>query len=160
MGPTRTPTDRIGFRPASADDFPFLMRLHAATMKQYVQQIWGWDQAFQEQRYRETFDPDDTQIITLDGDDIGMLALEEREADIFLVLIEIDPARQRQGIATSVIQDLIADGRRRSKPVFLHVLKVNPAKSLYERLGFSVVEETPTHFYMKTSLVGRGANHG
>jgi ribosomal protein S18 acetylase RimI-like enzyme len=32
--------------------------------------------------------------------------------------------------------------------VTLQVLKVNPARRLYERLGFRVTGETPTHFLM------------
>jgi hypothetical protein len=34
-------------------------------------------------------------------------------------------------------------------PVRLRVLVVNPAKQLYERLGFVVTETTPEFFYME-----------
>lgn len=157
---TSSTSDRIRLRRASADDFSFLFSLHAATLKEYIDQTWGWDESLQRARYRETFDPGDTQIITLQAEDIGMLAVEEREADIFLSLIEIDPEHQGHGIGTAIIRDLISDGIRRGKPVFLHVLKVNPAKDLYERLGFSIVEETPTHYYMRTTVPGRGTDNG
>ncbi len=151
--------DRISLRPAVDGDFGFLYALHAATMKEYVDQTWGWDEAFQQTRYQESFIPGDTRIITWDGTDIGMLATEEREADVFLSLIEIDPGHQRQGIGALIINTVIAEARRIGKPVFLHVLKVNPAKRLYDRLGFSVVSETPTHFYMSTTLPGAAASH-
>ena len=33
--------------------------------------------------------------------------------------------------------------------ITLRVLKVNPARGLYERLGFSVIRETETHYFCK-----------
>ncbi len=146
------PSDGIGLRPATTGDLAFLFELHAATLKEYIDRTWGWDEDQQLARYRETFDPADTRIITLDGRDIGMLAVEERPEVVFLTLIEIEPAHQEQGIGTAIIQQLIADGIGRGKPVGLQVLKVNPAKSLYERLGFSVIGETPVHYEMQTRL--------
>ena len=112
--------EQIRFLPATASDIDFLYALHVATMKEYVDQTWGWDEAFQE--------------------------------DVFLRAIEIHPDYQGQGIGTAIIHKIMAEGVLKMKPVFLPVLKVNPAKRLYERLGFSVVNETPIHFYMKTLL--------
>lgn len=150
----------VGMRPATEGDFDFLYALHVATMKEYVDQTWGWNDAFQEMRFRETFDPEDTRIITLDGRDIGMIATQERDADLFLALIEIEPEHQRQGIGATLIKEIIAAGIRMKKPVFLHVLRANPARSLYERLGFSVVAETPTHLHMRTTLPEHGTQNG
>jgi ribosomal protein S18 acetylase RimI-like enzyme len=146
----------IRLRPAAESDFEFLYALHAVTMKEYVEATWGWDETFQKARFRETFDPGDTRIVTLDGRDIGMVSMEENESEVFLALIEIDPKHQHRGFGTAIIEQVIADGVRKRKPVFLHVLKVNPAKRLYDRLGFLVVEETPTHFYMRRPLSSLG----
>jgi RimJ/RimL family protein N-acetyltransferase len=92
-------------RPATADDFDFLYRLHRTTLKEYVAQTWGWDEG-----------------------------------------------RQRQGIGTSVIQQVLDEARRSGKPVALQVLKVNPARRLYERLGFSVTGENETLYFMKATV--------
>lgn len=35
-----------------------------------------------------------------------------------------------------------------ARPVWLQVLKVNPARALYERLGFRVVGQSDTHWHM------------
>jgi ribosomal protein S18 acetylase RimI-like enzyme len=142
---------RISFRPAIENDFDFLYALHRATMKEYVNKTWG-ENAFQESMFRKNFVPSQIQVITLAGNDIGMISLEETNEDIYLRVIEIHPMCQRQGLGTTIIQKIIEAAARQKKPVRLQVLKVNPAKSLYERLGFSVIEETTTHFIMKTSL--------
>ena len=146
------PIPPIDFRQATEEDFDFLYTMHVATMKEYVDQTWGWDDAFQESLFRERYTPVQIQVITFDGKDIGMISLEERDEDVFLRAIEILPTYQGQGIATRIIQQIIDDATSKQKPVILSVLKVNPAKNLYERLDFSVIEETDTHFIMKTSL--------
>ena len=146
--------EQISFRPAAEHDIEFLYALHVATMKEYVDKTWGWDEAFQATIFRKNHVRAEIQIITLAEKDMGMLSLEERIEDVFLRAIEIHPAFQGQGLGTTIIQYIITDAARRRKPVFLRVLKVNPAKRLYEHLGFSVVEETETHFHMSTSLSG------
>ena len=146
------PIPPMGFRQATDDDADLLYAMHMATMKDYVDQTWGWDDAFQASVFRKNYVPAQIQIITLDDKDIGMISLEERYDDTFLRAIEIHPAHQGQGRATRIIHQIITDSVSKQKPVLLYVLKVNPAEKLYERLGFSVIEETETHFIMKTSL--------
>ena len=144
--------NQISFRLAMENDLDFLYSLHVATMKEYVNKTWGWDETFQENIFRTKFIPSQIQIITLAGNDIGMISLEERNEDMFLRVIEIHPIYQRRGLGTSIIQKIIDDAARRMKPVLLRVLKVNPAKQLYDRLGFAVIEETSTHYIMSTTL--------
>jgi len=146
------PMPPIGFRHSTERDVDFLYAMHVATMKYYVDQTWGWDDAFQESVFRKNYVPAKIRVITFDGEDIGMISLEERDDVIFLRSIEILPTHQNQSIGARIIQHIIADAIPKQKPVLLNVLKVNPAKRLYERLGFSVIEETDTHFIMKTSL--------
>ena len=144
--------NQINFRQARYSDVDFLYALHVATMKEYVDKTWGWDNAVQETMFRQNYIPAEFQIITLNGNDIGMISLKERDEDVFLRVIEIPPIYQRQGLGTTIIQKIIDDAARRMKPVFLRVLKVNPAKQLYDRLGFAVIEETKTHYIMRTLL--------
>lgn len=132
-------------RQATAADYDFLWWLHAATMREYVAQTWGWDEARQAAYFRAHFNPAGSQIIVLDGQDAGLLVVERRPAEIFLSAIEILPAWQGQGLGTMVLGDLLAEAARERLPVRLQVLKVNPARHLYERLGFAVTGETATH---------------
>jgi len=146
------PIHPIGFRQAKDEDVEFLYALHVATMKDYVDQTWRWNDAFQESVFRKKYVPAQIQVISFDGKDIGMISLEERIEDVFLRAIEILPTYQSQGVGARIIRQVISDSSSKQKPVSLRVLKVNPAKGLYERLGFLVIEETNTHFVMRTSL--------
>lgn len=82
------PIPPIDFRKATEGDFDFLYAMHIATMKDYVDQIWGWDDAFQESLFRERYIPSQIQVITFEGKDIGMISLEERTDDVFLVRLK------------------------------------------------------------------------
>jgi ribosomal protein S18 acetylase RimI-like enzyme len=142
----------IEYRPAEENDIDFLYALHVATMKDYVDKTWGWDDTFQESIFRKNYVPAEIQIIQSDGNDIGMLSVEERTGDVFLRAIEIHPEYQNKGIGTFIISKIISESAPKRKPVRLQVLKANPAKGLYDRLGFSVIEETTTHYIMLTSI--------
>ncbi|MFY9224053.1 MAG: GNAT family N-acetyltransferase [Blastocatellia bacterium] len=142
---------KIGFRPAFNQDYDFLYTLHIATMKDYVDKTWGWKDDFQEKIFKEKFEPDKLKIITFDKKDIGMIAVEDREEDIFLRIIEILPEYQNKGIGKYIVQSLIDKAKNENKLVFLYVLKVNPAQNLYKNLGFEIISEITTHYVMRTN---------
>jgi 8-oxo-dGTP diphosphatase len=99
--------------------------------------------------FLEHFCPERSQIVIVEGQDVGVLRLELGSDEWFLDVLEILPEWQGKGIGTYVIQAMLADASECQKPVALQVLKVNPAKRLYERLGFRKVGETPTHVEMR-----------
>ena len=143
---------QVTLRAATTDDADFLYHLHRAAMQAYVVHTWGrWDEAWQWQRFRQHFDPSACQIVVLHGQDIGAIRVARRAADIDLSSIELLPAYQGQGIGTQLITTLIAEAHQAGIPLTLQVLKVNPARRLYERLGFSTCGETATHYLMRAT---------
>jgi GNAT superfamily N-acetyltransferase len=139
-------------RPAQMADYQFLYTLHRATIREYVAEIWGWDEAWQRDYFRQKFDPAATEIIGFDGRDIGILKLERRPDELFLALIEILPEWQGRGIGAAVILDVLAQGVQWGLPVTLQVLYNNPARFLYERLGFVLTGRTETHLTMRRAF--------
>jgi len=136
-------------RQATNNDYDFLYTLNKTTLKDFVFQTWGrWEEEWQSARFRANFDTSDYQIIVVDGNDVGEIILVEREADLHIASIEILPEYQGQGIGTAIIKDILARAARAGLPVRLQVLKVNPARRLYERLGFAVIGETEIHYLM------------
>ena len=119
-------------------------------MKPVVEQTWGWDDVDQRARFDATFEPGRLQVVLRGGEDIGVLSVEDRADHVFLRSIEVLPGWQGRAIGTSIIWDVVADARARNLPVRLQVLKVNPARALYERLGFQHLASTPTHHVMET----------
>lgn len=123
-------------------------------MRAYVEQTWGtWDEIAQEDFFRRSFDAHPIQIIVLDGADVGLLHVEHAPRELFLANIQILPAYQGRGLGAAVVRTVIASGQALRLPVRLQVLRVNTAaRRLYERLGFALVAETPTHFMLRHPL--------
>jgi ribosomal protein S18 acetylase RimI-like enzyme len=144
-------TETIALRPAGEHDFEFRWALHRTTMREYVERTWGWDEAFQAQRFRDAFanDRDHLSIVVAGATPVGCLRVVRDAARWFLAAIVIAPSHQRQGIGAGLVASVCFDAGRLGLPVDLQVLKVNPAIRLYRRLGFVVTGETPTHFAMR-----------
>jgi len=56
---------------------------------------------------------------------------------------------QGRGIGTAVIEELNRQAGECGLPLTLSVLKGNPAKALYDRLGFIVTKEEDTRYWME-----------
>ncbi|HTD48201.1 MAG TPA: GNAT family N-acetyltransferase [bacterium] len=135
-------------REASICDHDFLYDLHIRTMKTYVEQTWGWDEAKAVKMFRERVAQGHYEVIVLNGVDIGAVNCHRRGDTLYVSNIEILPEYQRRGLGTTILQRIIAEAQRDGLTVTLRILKVNPARSLYERLGFIVTREDETHYYM------------
>jgi ribosomal protein S18 acetylase RimI-like enzyme len=140
---------KIHFRQATDADYDFLYDLMVVAMKEYVAAIWGWDEAWQRDYFRNKFSQTDWQVIVADGVDAGGVAIEERPNEIFLAYLYVLPEHQGRGIGTAVVIDVLKKAAQRGVPVTLDVLKSNPrARQLYEWLGFQVVEEEADRFIL------------
>jgi len=139
----------ISLRPATHDDQELLWDLHCSALKPYVEQTWGWDEDFQRRYFKEHFSPSNSQVIQVDGIDAGVITIEEKQLGYILSNIELYPQYQGFGIGTRLIRALLEKAAERGLPVSLRVLKINPARQLYLRLGFEVIGETETHFWMR-----------
>jgi GNAT superfamily N-acetyltransferase len=137
-------------RPVTEDDFAWLWALKQRTMRAYVEQTWGaWDDGVQDIFFRQGFFPDKLRIIVAAGRDAGLLEVERLSNEIFLKRIEIAPEFQGRGLGSAVIGALAAEARAARLPLRLQVLRVNPARRLYARLGLRAVGETATHVQMQ-----------
>ncbi len=143
---------RFDLRPATDADYDFLWRLAKETMQGYVHAIWGWDEDWQAQRFRGSFDASQWRVITVDGQNAGGLLAGLRPSDggLFLSNIYLLPGFQNRGIGSAIVQSLLAEARTSGLPLTLNVLKSNPdARRLYERLGLRVVRENAERFFME-----------
>ena len=136
---------RFSLRQATAEDRELLYGIHREAMRPYVEQVWGWDEGFQRERFRRGFDPGTTQVVVSSGREIGFVRAGEKGGVVSLEQIYLGSDHRGRGIGTALLRDILARGL----PVKLQVLKVNhDARRLYERLGFRVVHETATRYRM------------
>ena len=134
------------FRLATAADADFVYRLNELTMRSYVEQTWGaWDEDFQRTFFKEHFRPDENEVIVSDTEAIGVRSIIRRPDYLFVANIQLLPEWQGRGIGRAILERLLEKEPR----VELEVQKVNPARRLYERLGFVIFGETETHYQLR-----------
>jgi len=139
----------IALRSAQRDDFAFCRRVKHDTMHWIVEQLFGWDEQRQDERFASQWRLDETRIITYAGNDVGWLQTRPVEDALFLASIYLDTPFHGRGIGTLVMQIIIDEARPDGKAVTLDVVKINPARRLYERLGFRTTGENEYKFYMR-----------
>jgi GNAT superfamily N-acetyltransferase len=80
--------------------------------------------------------------------DVGWLQTVASKSEHMLGQLFVDAPHQRKGIGTEVLRGIIDEASRRRLPVRLAVVKINPSRKLYERLGFRVTHEDELKVYM------------
>lgn len=142
-------------------DREFLLELYASTREQELAQVdWedGVKRAFlehqfkaQDEHYRSNYPGATLDVIEVDGQRAGRLYVHRGEEDIRIMDIAVAPAFRGRGIGTELIEELIAEARASERSVSIHVEMQNPARSLYDRLGFVPVGEHGVYVLMQWS---------
>ena len=133
-------------RQATAGDFHRLLRIRNQVLREYIEQVRGWDEGLEEERFRQNFDPATTRVILSDNRVIGFLGVRPENDVLYIAQAYIIPEYQGQGIGTALIREVLAG----DLPVELYVMKLNTgARRLYERLGFRVKSEHETDYRMR-----------
>jgi GNAT superfamily N-acetyltransferase len=86
---------------------------------------------------------------------IGRLYIERRTDEMRGIDIALLPEYRRAGIGTAILQGLLAEAARDGKPFRIHVEKFNRARRLYERLGFTTLNDDGAYCFMEWRPVTR-----
>lgn len=138
----------IGLRPATPGDYDFLYELHRAALGPYIAATWGWDEPWQRRTFRRHLESP-RQIVIEEAKRIGSLSLIRRRDCDYLAYLALLPAHHGRGLGTRLIARLMVRAEARGLPLRLRVLKVNPARRLYDRLGFAVTGEDAVSWVMQ-----------
>ena len=155
----------ITLRPIRPEDEGFLFDVYASTRLDELAAL-GWSEAQREaflrmqfraqhQSYLAQFPMADFTIILHDERPIGRLYIERRADEIRGIDIALLPEYRQAGIGTAILQDLLAEAARDGKPFRIHVEKLNRAQRLYERLGFTTLDDDGAYRFMEWRPVTR-----
>ncbi|WP_206366463.1 GNAT family N-acetyltransferase [Sphingomonas gei] len=141
----------VALRPMEDEDLVFTAALYASTRAEELAPIpWPAEtkQAFllqqhaaQHAHYQQHYRGMDAMIVERGGAAIGRLYLYEMPTEIRIVDISLTPQARGQGIGAALLRDLFAEIAPRGKNVTIHVEKNNPARTLYARLGFTILDD-------------------
>ena len=143
-------SDNLTIRTAAEDDKEFAYQAKKAAFREYVEQVWGWDEDKQRKLHDQRYAAQDFCVISLDGEDVGIMSVDLKSDSVFVNQLYILPEHQEQGVGGRCMSAVVDEGNKLDLPVRLRVLKVNPrAVAFYERIGFTITEHTNTHFFMQ-----------
>jgi ribosomal protein S18 acetylase RimI-like enzyme len=149
----------ITCRPFAEADLPFVAELYVSTRSEEMA-LAQWPVAtkldFLLQQHRAqhahySLHHADAQwsIIERHGEAIGRLYLRDEPDRLHIIDISLIPQSRGQGIGEAILSDIADRARVEAKVVSIHVEKNNPARSLYQRLGFAVTEDRGVYDFME-----------
>ncbi len=149
-------------RQAVPEDRDFLLRVYASTRAEEMLLVdWNDEQkdAFlrmqfeaQDTYYRENYGSATFDVIEVDGEPAGRLYVARWADEIRIIDIALLPEHRGVGIGTALLSALLDEAAEAGKRLSIHVEVNNPARRLYERLGFVVVEEQGVYLLMEAGV--------
>lgn len=144
-------TREVTLRPVTAGDRSLLEAVYASTRETELALV-PWDDATkraffaqqfaaQDRHYREHYPGATLDVIEAGGEPAGRLYVHWGAAEIRIMDIALLPPFRGRGIGTRLLRELLVSGRDSGRSVSVHVERENPARRLYERLGFRPVGE-------------------
>jgi ribosomal protein S18 acetylase RimI-like enzyme len=149
----------VHLRPVAKADRTFLVELYTSTREEELAQV-QWDpgakRAFVEQQftaqdahYRANYPGATLDVIEVDGERAGRLYVHRGPRDIRIMDIALAPEFRRRGIGTTLLRGLMEEADSSGRNLSIHVEMNNPARSLYDRLGFRPAGEHGVYVLME-----------
>jgi ribosomal protein S18 acetylase RimI-like enzyme len=139
---------RIALIPAASGDYEFARETYYATMRWFIERLFGWNQAEQDASFASQFRLADARLIVADDQRVGWIQTQQSQSAVTLHQFYVVPALQRRGIGTRVLEMVIQEACNQGRSLKVAVVKINPAKSLYDRHGFRVTHDDEYKYYM------------
>jgi ribosomal protein S18 acetylase RimI-like enzyme len=146
-------------RPVTDDDREFLLALYASTREQELAQVpWeeGAKDAFlrqqfnaQDHHYRTNYPGATLDVIEVDGERAGRLYVHRGPDEIRIMDIALAPRFRGRGIGTALLRELMDEAGGSGRSLSIHVELQNPARALYDRLGFVPAGEHGVYVLMR-----------
>jgi GNAT superfamily N-acetyltransferase len=128
------------FRRIREDDFAFCWTLYRDALQPLSTGLFAWDEASQQQRVRQALAAEGASMLVAENNDAGWLQCSETRFAIHLGHLYLAPERRNHGLGTAFLTWMSDRARRKDKEFTVDVMKNNPARALYERLGFQPVK--------------------
>lgn len=143
----------VSLRLETAEDVPFIRRLYCDLRWQELAQVAEWTDEqkvgflalqyeAQRQHYARAYFDGEFLVIERNGEPIGRLYLFWGNArDIRIIDIGLLSTVRNQGVGRAVLEAVFDEARATGRTVSIHVEAFNPARRLYDRLGFVEIGE-------------------
>jgi ribosomal protein S18 acetylase RimI-like enzyme len=149
----------VDLRPIGPGDRAHLLAVYGSTRAEELAPL-GWSDeqqaAFVESQfsaqdayYREYYPTATFDVVLADGWLAGRLYVDRWPEEIRIVDVTLLPSWRGRGIGTRLLRQLQGEAAAGDRRLSVHVEVVNPARRLYERVGFRVVADRGLHLLME-----------
>lgn len=128
-------------RQATEADIPLLLELRKGTMLPHLERA-GAPSDQDSLMARVVYRLEDAQLVYLGEEFVGLFKVSRTGREWMLVQVQVAPGWQGRGLGEALVRRLQEEAAAQRCCVVLDVLKGNPARRLYERLGFVVESES------------------
>ncbi len=146
-------------RPVADGDAELLFRVYASTRTEELARV-AWTEAekeaflrmqfaAQDRHYRAHYPGAELSVLVEDGLPAGRLYLYRQPSEIRVMDIALLPGFRGRGLGTRLLLEVLDEARAGAQAVTVHVELFNPALRLYERLGFTAVEDRGAYRLMR-----------
>jgi GNAT superfamily N-acetyltransferase len=134
-------------RPSQISDAAWIAELRALVMRPDLERLGRFDPARVRRRFLDSFRPELTHVIEVDGRSAGSIAVRPEPDSVWIEHFYLEPSFHGQGVGGGVLREVMgAHGDHR--PFRLNVLQGSAARRLYERHGFLVESQDPVDVFM------------
>ena len=154
-----TTAEQVSLRPAGPGDAEVLYRIYASTREEELSVV-PWDAPTKEAFLRMQFAAQDTyyhanfpqasyDLIMAGEQVLGRLYVHRGEMAWNVIDIALLPEHRGKGIGSRLMTEVLAEAGAAAKPVEIHVERFNPARRLYDRLGFRQIDDKGVYLLLE-----------
>lgn len=137
------------FRSAAKSDLGFCWPIYRDAMKPLIEAMGPWNDTAQQKIVEQAVADLGTSILQRERADVGWLQVEETRHVVQIKQLFLLPAVRNLGFGTSFLTWMKERADRKRKDLTLDVMSNNPARRLYERLGFKTVATADNKITMR-----------
>jgi ribosomal protein S18 acetylase RimI-like enzyme len=152
-------TPEVSLRPVVPGDEEMLFRIYASTREEELS-VLNWSAAAQDAFLRQQFTAQDRHyqqafagaqfsLLVVSGEAIGRLYIWREAAGLRIIDLALLPEWRGRGIGSRLLRGLLEEAAANRQRVVIHVEANNPARRLYDRLGFRAVSNNGVYRQME-----------
>jgi ribosomal protein S18 acetylase RimI-like enzyme len=150
---------KITLRPVQDADDEFLLKVYGSTREQELAQVpWTAEQKqqfvrmqweAQKSHYATQHPHAAHEIICLERNDLGRLYLDRTGEKFHILDITLLPEHRNRGAGSFLLGQIMAEAKKAGKPVSIFVETFNPSLRLFQRLGFTPIQQEGFHLLLQ-----------
>ena len=140
-------------------DSEFLLKVYGSTREQEMAQVpWTAEQKQQFLRmqwqaqashYAAQHPKASHEVICLEGDAAGRLYLDRSGEKFHILDITLLPEYRNRGAGSFLLRQIMAEAKEAGKPVTIYVETYNPSLQLFQRMGFTPIQQEGLHLLLQ-----------